>query len=135
MISNASKILIDHLQLPFARTASFDWRIKLREDRIRIADTQKNTELASGLCTDTLTAAAIDSKDNMSKVRTATLGALAKDSEIFNSVQTVAKTWYPFLWKASVRAAPIPPAAEQPVMRTVYRVDAIWKVKSEKMAE
>jgi len=27
VISNASKILIDHLQLPFARTASFNWRI------------------------------------------------------------------------------------------------------------
>jgi hypothetical protein len=43
--------------------------------------------------------------------------------------------WYPFSWKASVKAAPIHPAAEQPVMRTVFRVDAIWKVKSEKMAE
>jgi hypothetical protein len=34
-----------------------------------------------------------------------------------------------------VRAAPIPPAAEQPVMRAVLRVDAIWEVKYEKMAE
>lgn len=40
----------------------------------------------------------------------------------------------PFLVEASVRAAPIPPA-EQQLMRSVFRVDAIWKANSEKTAE
>jgi hypothetical protein len=45
--------LIDHLQLPFAGTASFNWQIQLWEDHSRAA-VHKNTELAFGLCTDTL---------------------------------------------------------------------------------
>ena len=60
------------------------------------------------------TAAAMDAADSTSSVRTVTFGAAAREGEILEGVRAVAKTWYPFSWKAWASPSPMPPA-EQPV--------------------
>lgn len=70
------------------------------------------------------TAAAIDSADKTSSVKTVTWGALESWAGSLAGLRRVANTWYPLCAKASAKPAPMPPA-EQPVMSTDFREEAM----------
>ncbi|SPQ26433.1 2577d48c-f79d-462c-bb09-39e862aa7450 [Thermothielavioides terrestris] len=65
------------------------------------------------------TAASMLAREVTSSGSRVTSGRCANSGGILAGSRAVAKTWKPRFWKATARAAPMPPAL-QPVMRTVF---------------